>query len=136
LWHTTPKPTVLNLDNTLPTLIYNFYNLDPNWRAAENANRILLLEPSHFKKYPVCNNTINFILDLSNNINGIQIFVGEFYELKNNYTLNNIIYKEHPTAKHYTGTQDDRDWMCKQVSGYYPSFFGYWKKLEKQVMTH
>jgi deoxyribodipyrimidine photo-lyase len=130
-----PENVTLQLDNTLPTIIYNFYNLDLNWRNTQNANKILLLEPSHFEKYPVSANTISFIIALSKNINKIQIFVGEFMELKNKFQLNEIIFKEHPTTTHYIGTKDNRDWLCSNVTGYYPSFFGYWNKAQKQLMA-
>ena len=126
-----PDKKDLVIDLSTPTLIYNFYNLDPLWKNDINANRILLLEPSHFEKYPVSSKTIDFIVDLSKNIKGIQIYVGEFNELFDNYSISNIYYKEHPTNKHYRGIQEERDWMFT-VKGYYPSFFAFWKKCNKQ----
>ena len=56
----TKSPT---LDLSIPTLIYNSYNLDPAWRAKENVNRVLLLEPTHFAANPVSANILNFILE-------------------------------------------------------------------------
>ena len=72
----TPMPGFekpLSLNSKLPLLIYNSYNLDPLWRKNENANRVLLIEPSHFKKFPVSPKVLQFILDLSKNIEGIQL---------------------------------------------------------------
>lgn len=128
-----PKKEPITIDNSLPTLIYNFYNLDPFWRKGENANRVLLLEPTHFEKYPVSQKTIKFVLKLAENIERIQIYVGNFSELKSEYNLSETIFKEHPTNKHYVGTQDERDWMLPEVRGYFPSFFGFWKKCEKPL---
>jgi deoxyribodipyrimidine photo-lyase len=128
-----PENSTLKVEDGLPNYIYNFYNLDSNWDKDVNANRILLLEPSFFKKYPVCNRTINFILSLANNIQGIQTFVGEFDELKKYINSETIFYKEHPTTKHYKGIQHSRDWMFDKVNGYSPSFFSYWKKCEKYL---
>ncbi len=125
-----PKQEII-VDNTLPTFIYNFYNLDYLWHQNEIGNRILMLEPSHFKKYPVSSKTIDFVLTLANNINNIQVYAGEFNELIEEYHLTNIYFKEHPTAKHYKGIEENRDWMFKDVVGYYPSFFSYWKQCEK-----
>ena len=127
-----PETDEVHIDPTLPTLIYNYYNLDPYWKSAEKANRILLLEPSHFSKYPISNKCLEFMLDLSKNINDIQVFVGEFQELSNTYALNKICFKEHPTNTHYLGIQEERDWMFP-VTGYYPSFFSFWKKCKKQL---
>jgi deoxyribodipyrimidine photo-lyase len=125
------------IDVSLPTLIYNSYNLDKVWRAEEKVNRVLLLEPSHFSKYPVSDKVIEFILNLSKNIADIQVYVGEidaienYYKQANEDPSKNIISKEHPAFMHYPGTKDARDWMFPAVSGYYGSFFGYWKKCER-----
>jgi deoxyribodipyrimidine photo-lyase len=133
---TLPKKEVISVDKLLPTLIYNFYNLDPFWKNDMSANRILLLEPSHFEKYPVSPKTIEFILKLAENIERIQIYIGEFSELEAEYNLSEIYYKEHPTNSHYEGTQDERDWMFPEVRGQYSSFFSYWKKCEKILKSN
>jgi deoxyribodipyrimidine photo-lyase len=127
-----PKSKMSGINSQLPSLIYNFYNLDPQWRRENEANRILLLEPSHFDVYPVSKNTFNFILKLSENIPNLQIFVGEFDELLNQYQIKDIYFKEHPLNKHYQGSEDARDWMFP-VKGYYPSFFAFWNKCKKHL---
>jgi len=128
-----PEQKEIQIKTALPTYIYNFYNLDPQWHKGVNANRILLLEPSHFKQYPVSKKTIDFIISLAkDNIEGIQNFVGEFDELKSIYDIQDIVYKEHPLNKHYTGTEAPRDWMFS-VKGYFPSFFAFWKKCKKEI---
>lgn len=128
-----PEVKALEINSELQSLIYNFYNLDPLWKNNEPANRILLLEPSRFEEYPVSKKTINFIIDLSKNIENIQIYVGEFEALKNAYHLENIYYKEHPLNRHYEGVEGQRDWMFG-VNGYYPSFFSFWKKCKKEII--
>ncbi len=126
-----PSNMQLHINPALPTLIYNSYNLDPTWRAEASANRILLLEPSHFNQYPVSEKVMQFISDLSNNIPDIQIFVGEFKSLLK-HIPGKVFYKEHPTTKHYIGIKDERDWMFS-VKGYFPSFFAFWKKCKKEI---
>ena len=42
-----------------------------------------------------------------------------------------IISKEHPAFIQYQGIKDARDWMFSAVTGYYGSFFGYWKKCDR-----
>ncbi len=128
-----PQQIELNIDSNVPTLIYNFYNLDYNWKKEIVANRILLLEPSFFAKYTSSENVMQFIFALAKNIGPLQIFVGEFADLEKNYNLNNIFYKEHPTNKHYKGTQESREWLVPNVTGYYNSFFSYWKKISIQL---
>ncbi len=125
----TPTPT---FDNNLPTLIYNYYNLDPVWRKQQKVNRVLLLEPSVFAQYPVADKNIEFVLALAKNIEGLQVFSGEFSQLQQLQGNDNFIYKEHPLNRHYQGQQDERDWMFP-VYGGYPSFFAFWKKCKKTI---
>lgn len=126
-----PDKTPIIINEQLPSYLYNMYNLDCMWDIDINANRILLLEPGFFIKHPVCNNTIQFIIDLSKNISDIQIYIGEFNELVSEYNLHNIHFKEHPAFDHYRGIKHKRDWIFEEVTGYYPSFFNYWKKCQK-----
>ncbi len=131
-----PNLAKLNIDISKPTLIYNSYNLDPMWRCNDDANRVLLLEPSHFQKFPVGEKVIDFILALSKNIPEIKIIVSEVFELlelyKNSeFTDKALISKEHPAFVHYPGIKDKRDWMYPEVKGYFNSFYSFWKKCER-----
>ena len=123
-----------------PFCIYNSFNLDPLWHAEASVNRILLLEPNHLNQFPITEKVLQFVIDLAKaNIPGIQIFIGNFEDLsqtiQTSLSTSNakpiIYFKEHPTTKHYQGIQEERDWLFPQVNGYYPSFFGYWKKCER-----
>lgn len=117
------------IDHSKPTLIYTAYNLDPYWRKEEEANRILLLSPTHFDRYPMGPNTIKFVIDLSKNIPGMQIYCGEIEDLQID-DRTKIIYKEYPLLN-YDGVEDQREWLCKEVHGYFPSFSSYIKKVKK-----
>jgi deoxyribodipyrimidine photo-lyase len=128
-----PLPAGIQLNPKQLTLIYNYYNIDPLWHKDEPANRVLLIEPDLFSSYPVSKKCIDFMLALSKNIPGIQLYVGSFQSFSENYPAENICYKEHPLNTGYKGTQEERDWVNEEVSGYYPSFFSYWKKVEKHV---
>ncbi len=126
-----PNSDIFNLNNNKPLCIYNYYNIDPNWRKNIDSNRVLLLEPSIFSKYPVCDKAIDFLLKLSNEIPDIKIFTGEFSDLTKNFQ-NSIYYKQHPLNIKYNGIEDSRDWLTS-VKGYYPSFFSYWNKAKKEL---
>lgn len=128
-----PPANELQIDTSLPTFIYNYYNLDPLWHRAEKGNRILLLEPNIFEHYPVSEKCLHFMLDISKNIEGLQAFAGSFQELQNAYHLPKVYYKEHPLNSHYNGVRESRDWISDEVNDYYPSFFAYWERLEKAV---
>ncbi len=130
----TQLPENLNsyINKNQKTLIYNYYNLDPNWHKEEEFQRIFILEPSIFKKYPVSKKCIDFALKLSENITGIKIFVGEFNELTKIINSENIIYKEHPLNSQYEGKEEPREWLSN-TEGYYSSFFSFWKKCKKTL---
>ena len=123
----------IKIDNSKPTLLYNYYNIDPNWRKNEDVNRVLIFEPKIFKKYPVSQKCIDFSLSLSKNIKDIQIFFGDIDLLSSKYKVSNFIFKEHPLNLHYNGEEDKRDWLYK-IEGEYLSFFKYWNKIRKKLI--
>ncbi len=129
-----PLTQKLLLDKNLPLLLYNHYQLDPLWHKEEKANRVLVLEPSHFAKYPVSEKVLDFIIEIAGkNIPGIQLYTGEVNEMEDLSLFPAIYHKEHPTALHYPGFKESREWMFPEVTGYYPGFFGFWKKCEKYL---
>ena len=73
-----PENKILKIDNTLPTLIYNYYNLDPKWRQEKKYNRVLLLEPKIFENYPVSKKCIDFAIELSKNIKDSKYMLAHF----------------------------------------------------------
>ena len=128
-----PVKTAPILQEGLPVIVYNSYNLDPLWHADEPANRILLLEPAHFKQFPVSCKVLQFVTDLSKNIANIQIFAANFEELKTLSGNRKVIFKSHPTTVHYDGLAENYDDMFPQVTGFFSSFSSYWKKCSKYV---
>ncbi len=127
-----PETKPLKVNTDWPVILYNFYNLDPNWKKSIKANRILILEPKHFAQYPVSKKTLEFVLALAENIPEIQVYSGSFEDLVKIYNIENIYYKEHPLSRHYKGIEEPRSWMFP-VSGYYRSFFAYWKRCKKYL---
>jgi deoxyribodipyrimidine photo-lyase len=126
----TPQPV---FDYSLPLHIYNSYHLSPTWRSNEAANRVLLLEPSHFSKYPVGPAVIDFIIGLSKNIPGIQIFCGEAKDIPGLQNFKQVITRAHPTSTHYPATHDQPEWLFPQVTEVKGSFMNFWKKAERYL---
>ena len=93
----------------------------------------MLLEPEVFCQYPVSGNTIAFATALGANIPGLQVFTGSFQALAQGAGSSEIHYKEHPLNAHYEGTQQARDWMFPEVTGYFKSFFAYWKRCKRYL---
>ena len=115
------------------TLLYNYYNLDPLWHKEEDVQRVFLIEPSVFERYPISQKCMDFAVGLSSNIKNIKILVGSFSALQIQLKDAEIIYKEHPLNVHYQGVQEDREWMSS-VNGYFPGFFKFWNKAKKELV--
>lgn len=128
-----PPSEHLDVDPDLPVFIYNYYNLSPTWRNDEKANRVLLLEPQIFDQYPISTQCMNFALELAKQINGIQVFVGSFEDLKIAALNSPIHYREHPLNNHYQGNKDERNWITSSHNNVQGSFFSFWKKAEKEI---
>lgn len=129
-----PSASAININTMLPTFIYNTYNLDYDWHSNIPANRILLLEPDHFNKYPISSNVLNWILTLAQkNIPGLQVFAGSFSSLQLLAGNSTLYYKEHPLNQHYKGIKEERSWMYPEVTGNFSSFFAYWKKCQRYL---
>lgn len=127
-----PKSEEIQIDNSKPTLLYTYYNLDPEWHMNKDYNRIFILEPSLFKKYPVSQKSIDFAIALSRNIPNIQVYVGEFETLYQKIKLQTVYFKEHPTNHHFIGIKEKREWIFS-TQGYHNSFFAYWKKCKTEL---
>jgi deoxyribodipyrimidine photo-lyase len=130
----TPLPAAEEpaLEKDKTTLVYNYYNLDPAWHQGEDMQRVLLLEPSFFREYPVSQKCMDFVMQLSQNIDGLHVFVGEFSALQDLLDPDRIVFKEHPGNRHYQGKEEPRDWLTR-VGGYFPSFSAFWKKCRKEL---
>lgn len=128
-----PPSDVISIDSTKPILLYHHYALDPQWRNNTDANRVLLLEPEHFKRFPVSSKVMDFYLALAQNIPGIQVFSGSFNELKKLYPNASFISKAHPAFMHWESTQDEPEWMFPEVQKVSGSFMNFWKQAEKHL---
>ncbi|SHF36922.1 deoxyribodipyrimidine photo-lyase [Cnuella takakiae] len=130
----TPLPAVqqLQLDDAKPLLLYNSYNLDPTWRQQDQANRVLVLEPEHFRQHPVSGKVLNFILALGQNIEGLQLWTGAVQDIPGIRQMK-VYSRMHPVSAHYPGTKDPYPWMFPQVQGQFGSFFSFWKKAARYL---
>lgn len=117
------------LNPKLPTLIYNSYNLDPEWKKTIDANRLLLLEPSHFKKYPISEKVLKFVTDLSKNINNIQTYVGELSDLVS--LTNAPFYAKKHVLFNYNEIEEEEPVWLFDIHKEFSSFSSFWKKCIK-----
>ncbi|MFT7328186.1 MAG: deoxyribodipyrimidine photo-lyase [Crocinitomicaceae bacterium] len=114
-------------------VIYHPWCLDPNYRNIEVADKVVIIEPSHFQKYPISEKVMNFIIKIAkDNISDITIFVGEFSDLVKNYD-GEVFYQYHKNVEHFSGHKDIQVELFPDVKGYYKNFFSFWKSCQKSI---
>lgn len=124
-----PASDDLELDLHLPLFLYHSWAVDPEWRASEKANRLLVLEPSHFEKFPVHREVLEFIVSLARkNIREIQVFVGNVEDLPGLQSFPGILSKSHPATLHFPGQKEEPEWMFPHVQQVPLTFTPFWKK--------
>lgn len=107
--------------------LYTIYNLDPKWHARKKCDRVLILEPAHFEQYPIGEKVLDFILKLSENIKGLQLYCGSFADLSKANPNMTFTAKEHPILQFENAIVEPRDWIVPEVSGYFQSFAQYYQ---------
>jgi hypothetical protein len=65
-----PQELVLKEDEEV--LLYTINNLDPKWRTQHKGSRILFLDSKELEERPMGRNTLEFILNLSENLSEIM----------------------------------------------------------------
>lgn len=123
-----PKTNFPTIRSQLPTYIYTHYTLDPLFHANEKANRILVLEPSHFERHPISPKSLQFILDLAAEIPDLQVYYGDYADLQVNG-----IFRDHPINQHFEGIREPFPFIRENIVGEFPSFFSFWNQLKKHL---
>ncbi|AWA29426.1 deoxyribodipyrimidine photolyase [Flavobacterium magnum] len=118
---------------TATALLYDFYNLNPFWHEHEHYDRILILEPSHFRKFPVSEKVMAFVLALSRNIPNLKVYCGEFEDLRSAYPEVRFIAREHPIINYHGAQVESREWIVPEVTGFYPSYSKYYTACLKYL---
>lgn len=132
---TLPKSTISSVPRDKTVLLYHMWMLDPKWQAnTSNVTRILILEPSQLKKHPMSQKRIDFILNLANNIRGLNLFVGELEDLEGLADCSKVLTQAHPSIQHWSLELLKKEQplsMFQPDFKNYPSFFAYWKACQK-----
>lgn len=126
-----PQSQITEIDSEQPVLLFNMWNINPIWHAHKKAQKVLVLEPSHFNKFPISSKRIEFILNLAKNIPDLKLFVGEIYELKGLNRCKDVISINHQCTNHWPGKKEERDCIFKEVNGKFKSFENFWEEAEE-----
>jgi len=115
-------------------LLYHPWSLNPEWRKSESATRILILEPSHFQRFPISPRRMAFLLALSRNIPGLTLFAGEVGSLPGLEMAECIVSQAHQSQRHFPGQKDSPAWLFPQwpeKKAMPGSFMSFWKQAER-----
>ena len=111
--------------------LYSPWTLDPDWRLQEVGERILLLEPQWFDRFPVSPKVCDFICAVARaQITDIKVVVANVETL----TLSpaaTVHSRRYPATKHWPGIQDHEPRLFPHVHGYYPNFSAFWRACTK-----
>lgn len=112
-------------------LLYSPWTLDPNWRRESAGERLLLLEPRWFDRFPVSPSVLRFIITVARtHIPGIKVVVANASDLRRQPHAR--LYSRHyPATVQWPGEQDPAPRLFPAVTGYYSSFFKYWRACEQ-----
>lgn len=110
------------------TLVYHPWMLDPKWYIDSHQRRVLLLDTSHFQKYPISDKRLQFILDLAKNIPELEIYQCDISTI----TFTDCITREHPNIATWELPQEAQKLLLPDLQNtYFKNFFSFWKKAEK-----
>jgi deoxyribodipyrimidine photo-lyase len=130
--YTTSYPESEVFDTTASTLfLYSPWTLNPDWRADEVGERVLLIEPKWFDRFPVSADVLTFIITVARTqIPGVKVVVANAEELSMAPGVQ-IFSRAYPTHTKWPGIQDAPARLFPQVTGYFPSFFKFWEACQK-----
>lgn len=126
----TPPPSdPVSIDRAKPTVLYHSFWLNAAWREDLDANRVVLLEPSWFARFPVAPHVTDYIVRCAREIPGAAVVVAEFDDLE---LGDDVYFAQHPSVSHWRGTADEMPRMFPQVpEKSYASFTSFWKQCQK-----
>lgn len=118
-----------SIDPTKPTVVYHSFWLNASWRSDLDANRIVLLEPSWFERFPVSPLVTDYIVRCAREIPGARVVVAEFDDLELGA---DVYYMGHPSVRHWRGSADEMPLLFPHVPDRsYASFTSFWKQCQK-----
>lgn len=131
-----PPPS---FDERRVLLLYHPWGLDPTWRAGEDAERWLLLEPALLTRHPWSVRRLAWVLAAARGVPGLRVAiadasaaVGERAVAAARGTAAPVRYRAHPGVAHWPGTADPGPSRFAQrwsAAGAPRSFTAFWKRV-------
>jgi deoxyribodipyrimidine photo-lyase len=110
--------------------LYTPWTLDPLWRHDGAKRRVLVIDTKWFDRFPVSNTVLDFIIRQGKTVMpNLEVFCGDILDLSGIGTTA-MYAKRHQTNQHWPVIFDEPEKLFPLVTGYYPSFFAYYKKVQ------
>jgi deoxyribodipyrimidine photo-lyase len=111
--------------------LYHPWSIDPLWRKDEGGERIFIIEPKLFDRFPVSPLVLDHMLTLvKTHVPNAKVFVGNAETIPGIDTAT-VFSKAHPTTTHFPGHKDEGEELFLHVRGYHQSFFKFWEACER-----
>lgn len=102
-----------DLDPSRPLLAYHPWGLDPTWRATDDADRWLLLEPAFFARHPWSTTRLAWLLAAARGVPGLRVGVGDARDVLAPRVAAAaagraapLVHRAHPAVAHWPGPRD------------------------------
>ncbi len=114
-------------------MLYHPWHLSPTWRSTDSPQRrILVIEPSHFQRFPVSEAVMTFIVHQARALlPDIEVFVGDLNQLPGLTAAAAPVTRTYPAVHTWPVIHDPPERLFPAVTGYYPSFSKYWHQVNK-----
>ena len=119
-------------------VLYTPWTIDPAYAAqtagGSASRHILVIDPAWFDRLPVSDRVMNFIIEQGKVVvDGLEVFVGDATDIPGMSEATAVHTRAHQTNRTWSdfATLDPVPRLFPEVSGYYKSFFAYWKAVEK-----
>lgn len=114
--------------------LYTPWTLDPLWQRQTTDRRILVIDPFWFDRYPVSDSVLDFIIRQGKIvIPDLEVHIGGLADIHGISDAASVYALEHQTNRTWPVQFDQVERLFPAVSGYYKSFFAYWKAVEKSL---
>jgi len=101
------------LDPGRAALLYHPWGLDPTWRADDDADRWLLLEPAFFARHPWSPMRLAWLLAAADSVPGLRVAVGDAHAVVAPRVAAvargeaaPVVHRSHPAVAHWPGPRD------------------------------
>jgi len=126
-----PASDELSIEVGQKVFAYHPWSIDPFWRADEEGERIFVIEPQLFDRFPVSEKVMKHMRALlKTHVPEAKVVVGDIQTIAGLDTAQ-VYSKAHPATTHFPGEKDATEELFPEVQGYYQSFFKFWQACEK-----